>query len=161
MRNLLQDIRGSVVIETAFVVPILSILALGGLEASQIIARQTEMQSAIAEASAIVLAATPETANERATIEDVIESSTGLADNKVTLRLTYRCGTESGTENSKVTCYGADATDDNSVDEGGYSEEEISTFIHIRIQDSYDPSWTKFGVGYPVRYDMQRTVQIG
>lgn len=152
---------GSVAIETAFVVPMLAVMSLGGFEASQIISRQTEMQSAMAEASAIVLAASPETASERDTIEDVIESSTGLSDNQVTLSLTYRCGTETGTENSKVTCYGEDATDDNDEDEGGYSEEEISTFIRIRIQNTYTPQWVSFGIGKPVQYDVERTVQIG
>ena len=48
---------GSMAIETAFVAPILLVLALGGFEVSSMVARQTELQSAAAEAAAVVRAA--------------------------------------------------------------------------------------------------------
>ena len=155
-----KDRRGTMVIEAAFVIPVLGILCIGGFEASQIVARHTEIQTSMAEASAIVQANPPETKEQRDTIEDVIETSTGLPDHKVTLDLTYRCGVEESFAASENICLGVDADDDDDDDDGGYTEEEISTFIRIRIQDSYTPSWTDFGIGKPVNFDVTRTVQV-
>ena len=53
-----------------------------------------------------------------------------------------------------------DATDEDDDDDGEYTVEEISTFIQIRIQDTYDPYWTAYGIGEAVNYDVLRTVQV-
>lgn len=158
-KALLADIQGAMAIETAFLVPILATLSIGGFEASQMIARHGELQSAAAEASAIVQASPPETDEERAVVEDVIEASTGLPDESVTLELTYRCGTQENYSQSRLICLGDDATDDDDEDEGGYTTEEISTYIRIRIKDAYTPQWVHFGIGETINYDVQRTVQ--
>ena len=160
LSKLRADDNGAMAIETAFLVPVLATLSIGGFEASQMIARHGELQSAIAEASAIVQASPPETDSERNVVEDVIEASTGLADNEVNLEVVYRCGVEEEFVQSKATCLGEDATDDNDEDEGGYTTEEISTFIRIRIQDDYTPEWVNYGIGDTIEYDVQRTVQV-
>lgn len=155
-----RDQRGSMAVETAFLVPVLATLSIGGFEASQMIARHGELQSAAAEASAIVQASPPENDEERAVVEDVVEASTGLADEKVTLELVYRCGVETNLTSSRLVCLGDDAIDGDDIDEGGYTTEEISTYIRIRVQDDYTPQWVNFGIGKKVEYDVERTVQI-
>lgn len=160
LHNFRRDTRGSMAIETAFLVPVLAILSIGGFEASQMIARHGELQSAAAEASAIVQASPPETDEERAVVEDVIEASTGLADDKVTLELIYRCGIETNYTNSRLVCLGDDAIDGDDIDEGGYTTEEISSFIRIRVKDKYTPQWVNFGIGETIEYDVERTVQV-
>ena len=160
IKKLGRDTRGTMAIETAFIVPILAVLSIGGFEASQMIARHGELQSAAAEASAIVQASPPENDEERAVVEDVIEVSTGLDDEKVTLEEIYRCGVEEDYTNSRLDCLGDDATDGDSIDEGGYTTEEISTFIRIRVKDTYTPQWVHFGIGKTIEYDVQRTVQV-
>ena len=69
---LVRDDRGSMAIETAFVAPVLLLLSLGGFEVSQMVAGQTELQSAAAEAAAVVRAVAPETTGERNTVRSII-----------------------------------------------------------------------------------------
>ena len=160
MRRFFSDTNGSMAIETAFVIPILGTLCFGGLEASQIVARNTELQSAASEATAIVLASPPENMAERKTLEEIIEKSTGLKKSKVELSVRYRCGVEEKYETTRLACLGDDAIDDDDDDDGGYSTEEISTFIRLRMEDTYKPSWVDFGIGSPVEYEIDRMVQV-
>lgn len=140
------DQNGSMLIETAFVAPILLILALGGFEVSSMVARQSELQSAAAEAAAVVRAVIPETREQMDTVEGVVESSTGLAAEQVTVVPIYRCGTA------------ADYT--TIVDSCGSGVTQYK-FIQLDITDTYTPVWTNFGVGTGVDYYVSRTVQIG
>lgn len=145
LRSLACDRHGSVVIETAFVVPVLAILALGGFEASRIVSRQVELQTAASEAASIVLASPPEEAAERDTIEDVVEASTALADDEVIFVHLFRCGSANTLVTDSDTCATAD---------------DISEFIQITMTDSYTPIWTSFGIGGPLNYRVRRRVQI-
>ena len=77
-KKLFKNETGSVAIETAFVVPILATMVLGGLEVSNIVSRQAELQTSAAEAAAVIVARPPEEASERDTIEAIIEASAGL-----------------------------------------------------------------------------------
>ena len=140
-----RDRRGTVVVETAIVLPVLAILVLGGFEVSRIVARNSELQSAAAEASAIVLANPPGDSDEKNTIEAIVESSSGLAADKVTLITRYRCNANTSLVAAVASC----ATND-----------EISEYIEIRMRDSYTPIWTSFGVGRTIQYDITRRVQI-
>ena len=143
--RLAADERGSMAIETAFVAPVLLILALGGFEVSQMVARQTELQSAAAEAAAVVRAVAPETAAARTTVRDILATSTGVAKEKVTVSEVYRCGT---------------ATSYSTVQNGCGAIAEYK-FIKVDIRDNYAPVWTKWGVGSGFDYNVSRTVQIG
>jgi len=136
---------GSMAIETAFVAPILLVLSLGGFEVSSIVARQTELQSAAAEAAAVVRAVIPETAAERTTVRDILVTSTGLTNEQVTISEVYRCGTAIAYVTTADSC-------------GGVAE---SKFIKVDLTDTYKPIWTKFGVTSGFDYNISRTVQIG
>ncbi len=137
--------EGSVVVETAIVLPVLVLMALGGFEASQIIARENELQSAVAEAAAIVLASLPEDQDDLDELELIIEASTGLAADKVRLQKRYRCNADASLTLDVTDCpTGA----------------VISEFVHLNVLDGYRPIWTEFGIGGTVSYDIIRRIQI-
>lgn len=144
-RSLAQDARGAMVIETAIVAPVLLLLALGGFESSRIVARQTELQTAAAEAAAIVRASPPTTEAHRTTVRDVVKTSLGLQDANVTVTEKYRCGDAEAIVTDKTTCGADDA---------------VATYIEVVITDSYVPVWTSFGVGSTVDYRVDRMVFI-
>ena len=145
LSHLVRDKRGRAAIETAFVLPILATMVLGGVEASAIVSRQAELQTAAAEAAAVTLARAPDEADERATLEAIIERSTGLATDKVKLELKYRCDTDTAMIDSPNSC-GTGAV--------------VSEYIIITMQDTYTPSWTDFGIGRPITFNVSRRVQI-
>ena len=145
IERLVRDDAGTMVIESAFVIPILALLAIGGFEASRIVARNYELQSAVAEAGAIVLAVSPKTAAERDKVKAVIVTSTALATNKVTLAVKYRCNGDTALKVAESEC----AT--GSV---------VSKYIQITLADTYTPIWTSFGIGSDVNFNLSRKVQI-
>ena len=108
------------------------------------IARQAELQSATAEAAAIVRATPPESLDQRTVIRDVLATSTGLSSNEVVVAEVYRCGTNA-----------------DYVTHDSCGNSNRTTYIKVRITDSYVPIWTEFGIGSTVNYDVVRTVQIG
>lgn len=133
------------VIETAIVAPVLLLLALGGFESSRVVARQTELQTAAAEAAAIVRASPPATTEHRTTIRDVVKTSLGLTDADVTITEKYRCGAAAAIVTDKTTCGTSDA---------------VAIYIEVVITDSYVPIWTSFGIGSTVNYRVDRLVFI-
>lgn len=145
VRRLWAEPRGSTAVETAIVAPVLALLSLGAFQVSYMVARQNELQSAAAEAAAIVLISPPETSAEISEIADVIRESTGLGADQVAVTRVHRCGMAA----SYVSDAGACAPG-----------EEVSTFLMIRMTDTYAPEWTKFGVGEPLTFDIRRTVQV-
>jgi Flp pilus assembly protein TadG len=144
LRRLARDRRGAMAIETAIIAPVLIVLSVGGFEVSSMVARQSELQSAAAEAAAIVRAVPPEDSSQRTTIRDVLKVSTGLGNDDVSVVEIYRCGIATAyvTTNS---CLPAQA---------------VSTYIRVSLSDTYTPTWTQFGVGGPVDYNVIRVVQI-
>ena len=136
--------RGSVAIETAFILPILATMTLGGLEVSSIVSRQAELQTSMAEA-AVVVARPPAEASDRATLEAIIEASAGLPADQVLMQLRYRCDTATTLEANASSC-GTTAV--------------VSEFIIITMTDTYTPAWTDFGIGGPVNFNITRRVQI-
>ncbi|RGP40613.1 hypothetical protein BPTFM16_00899 [Altererythrobacter insulae] len=145
LKRLLKSERGSVAIETAFVVPILATMALGGLEVSNIVSRQAELQTSAAEAAAVVVARPPEEASERDTLEAIIEASAGLPADQVTMQHRYRCDTSVNLITDPDLC-AASAV--------------VSEFVIITLTDTYTPAWTDFGIGQPVNYSVTRRVQV-
>jgi Flp pilus assembly protein TadG len=139
------DEHGSMAIETAIVVPILLLLSLGGFQVSTMVSRQSELQSATAEASAIALAAMPETQAERDTVEDVIEASTGLADDQVTLTPMFRCNADVAYVANAASCP---------------ADSRISSYLKLDLSDTYEPIWTTFGVGEEMDYNVTRYVML-
>lgn len=138
--------QGSVAVETAFVAPVLLALAFGGFEASYAVARQTELQSAAAEAAAIVRASPPETAAQRATIKGIIQTSTGLENWQVFVTPIFRCGTSEEYVALETSCESTDA---------------VSEYVYLFIWDTYSPVWAEYGLGDPFTFRVSRTIQVG
>ncbi len=145
MEALRNDERGSMVIETAIVAPLLILMALGGFESSRIVARQTELQTAVAEAAAIVRASPPTTATQRTTVRDVVRASVGLGPEQVTVVQKFRCGTDVNMVAQESACTPGVAVYD---------------YIEIVVTDTYNPTWTQFGAGSAINYRVERLVFI-
>lgn len=145
LARLRRDEQGSVVVETAIVLPVLALMALGGYEASQLIAREAELQSAIAEGADIVLATIPEDQDDLDAIELIIEASAGLPEGGVNLQQKFRCDATAALVDDISSCA---------------SDAVISEFIHLNVWDDYEPVWTSFGIGSTVRYSLRRRIQI-
>lgn len=139
-----RDERGSVVIETAFVTPVLLLMAIGAFEGGEIVTRQFELQYAVEEAGQIALSSAPHSAAERQTVKDVIAASTGLAADQITVAPKFRCGTDAAYVDSETSCT------------GNYYQ-----FVQITLTDTYNPQWTKIAFGSAVNYSVVRTVMIG
>ena len=136
------DSSGTMAIETAIVAPILVLMSLGSFQVSTIVARQTELESAAAEGSAIALASAPDNPAKRTTLQQVIMTSTNLAATQVTVSEVYRC-------NSATTYLTASTSCTTGV---------LSKYIKLYITDTYTPSWTRYGVGSPINFRVTRYV---
>ena len=149
VRAILRDRTGAMAIETAFVVPILATMCLGGFEASQLVARNTELQTALAEAAAISLARQPQTQEDIDTIIGIVAVSTGLDpdpdEGEIVMLRKYRCATEANLRDSNAACD---------------PDEPISAYLELTLNDSYDPIWTEFGIGSTVEFSKTRMLQI-
>jgi Flp pilus assembly protein TadG len=145
LSKLQRDSRGAVVIETAIVAPVLVMLALGAFETSRIVSRQMEIQSAVAEAAQIAIAAKPDTSAERTTLKNIIRASASLDDAEVTITNVYRCGSTATTVTTAASCAGSDV---------------ITTYLNIAVTDIYTPLWTTFGIGSPFNYNISRRVIV-
>lgn len=142
---LLRDRRGTMAIETAFVAPLLLIMAFGGFEVSYMVARQSELRTAAAESVALVLSAEAGSALDVATIEDILETSTGLDDDQVTITEKFRCDDEADFVDTRAECDPAAV---------------ISGFLVLEMNETYSPKWTEFGIGDDVEFTVERTVQV-
>lgn len=145
LHALLRDAAGSMAVETALVVPVLALMSVGTFEVSAMVSRQSELQSAAAEASAIALAAMPESQAERDTVEDVIEASSGLPDGKVTLSERFRCGAAAAYVSTETSCAAGDI---------------VTSYLQIYMTDTYSPVWTQFSLGGDLTYNVTRYVVL-
>lgn len=142
--RLQHESRGTMMIETALVAPMLVLMSIGSFEASQMFARESELQTAASEASSIALASKPDTQAKRNTLRDIIKTSTGLSNSGVTVTDMYRCGTDTAYVASTSTC----------------GTQKVSNFVKIYITDTYTPGWTQVGIGGPVTYRVTRYVML-
>lgn len=141
LSSLRSDSRGSIAIETAIVAPVLIMMSFGAFQASSIVARQTELQSAIEEAATVVLAAAPSTNGDLVTLENVVVASTKLSADNVTLSYEYRCGSNASYQTAATSC-----------------ADHYSTYVRITLSDTYVPAWTEFGIGSNINYNLTRRV---
>ena len=144
LARLCRDERGTMVIETAIVTPVLVLMSLGAFQVSTVVARQSELDSAAAEGAAIALASPPNTTAKLATLQQVIVASTGLATNKVTVTAAYRCNSSAAYVATSTSC----------------TSGVISNFVKIYITDTYTPRWVQFGIGSPITYRVTRYVEF-
>jgi Flp pilus assembly protein TadG len=146
LRLLWRDARGSAVIETAFVCPLLAIMALGAFDVSRMVARQTELQDIAAEVSQMSMAKVPESIEDLEQLQSIAMAASGLSEDDVTIELAYRCNNDTTLQAASSSCESGD---------------EVSTLITIEMEDSYIPQWTEFGIGSAVDLEISRTSQIG
>lgn len=144
LARLRRDERGAMLIETTIVAPVLVLLSLSAFQVSQVVARQTELQNAAAEALGIAMAAPPTTSAQRATLRDVIIDSTGLARNDVTVTEAYRCGAATTYITSADSCTGA----------------KVANYVRIQLSDTYSPIWTQWGIGQDLEFNVDRYVLV-
>lgn len=152
------DDAGSMAIETAIVAPVLLIMALGGFEVSTMVARQTELQSAAAEAAAVVRAVSPDTASERNTVRDIVATSLCGGTDPTVTEGTATCGSVTVAVEPRYRCGTATAYVTTADSCGSAMEYK---FIRVALADTYTPTWTEWGVGSALTYTVNRTVQIG
>lgn len=145
LRRLAQERDGAMAIETAFVTPLLLMMALGSFQVSTMVARQSELQTAAQEAAAIGLAHIPQTNDDLDTIAGILRVSTGLAEDEVDVSLSYRCGNDEDRVAAASEC-----------DE----DDRVWKFITIRLETDYRPVWTRWGIGSDVPLRVERTVQV-
>lgn len=142
---LASDTAGAVIVETAFVAPVLVLLGLGTYDTSRIIARQAELQAGSTDVEGIVLAVSSGTATNVSTIKSVLMSSLSLTSDKVTVVKMYRCTSDTTLVASRSSCSDSDV---------------VSTYVQATLTDTYTPMWTKFGIGSPMNYSLTKTVQV-
>lgn len=145
LSRLLRNTAGTAVIETALVTPALLLMSVGTYQVSQVVARQHELQSGADQAMAIALAGWSDNTTQIEAMREVIKRSTGVANDKITIVRMFRCGDNADYVSDKTVC----ATD-----------AIISTYLKLKLNDTYNPSWTKLGVGAPISLAVTRMVQI-
>jgi len=143
-RRLFGSVDGVAAIEAALIAPVMVVLALGSFEISNVIARRSELQGAMAEASGIALATEPTSESRRGTVKEIIMQSTNLGANDVTVDAAYRCGSGEDYVETVTSC-GAD---------------RVSSYVKIELDSSYTPLWTEFGIGSPIEQSLTRYVMI-
>ena len=143
LAGLCRDQRGTMVIETAIVTPVLVLMSLGAFQVSTVVARQSELDSAAAEGAAIAIASPPTTSAKRATLQQVLVASTGLATGNVTVTAAYRCNSSTAYVTASTSC----------------TSGVISNFVKIYMTDTYTPRWVQFGIGSPITYRVTRYVE--
>jgi len=144
----LRDTRGSMAIETAIVAPVLAIMAFGAFDASRMLSRQQQLQSAANEATEIILAASTGTGVSSTDLEAILEGSLGLSANQLTIAPRYRCDDRDVLVATKPSASDCGTTN------------PIYTYVQLRLTETYTPVWTQFGLGSPINYNVLRTVQV-
>ncbi|PKB25500.1 TadE-like protein [Novosphingobium kunmingense] len=145
LARLLRDNAGTAVVETALVTPALLLMSLGTYQVSQVVARQHELQSGADQAMSIALAGWSDNTTQIDAMRAVIKRSTGVSDDKITIERIFRCNEDPDYVTDKATCP-ADAI--------------IATFLKLKLNDTYNPTWTKMGVGKPINLGVTRMVQV-
>lgn len=140
-----RDTEGAMAIETGIVASALALMSLGSFQVSSMVARQSELQGAAAEAAAIALAAKPDTTEKLNTVKSIMQTSTGLSSSNISVSYRYKCGTDNDLERSTNDCD---------------SDERTWKFVRIRLSDTYTPLWRRFGIGSNVNLRVVRLVQI-
>lgn len=149
LHGALRDTSGSMAIETAIVAPVLATLAFGAFDASRMLSRQQQLQSAANEASEIVLAASTGTGVSNTDLESIIEASLGIAASQLTIAPRYRCDDDASLVTSVPT-----------PGSGCAASKPVYTYVQLTLTETYTPVWTQFGLGSPVTYNVVRTVQV-
>ena len=160
LRRLAGETRGTAVIETAIVAPVLILMSVGSFEVSSMVARQHELQSGASEAEAVALAANMGAETNADELKTMLEDSLHLSDDQVTVTIMFRCNTDSSLVTSADTCTGGNSGQGADEEHGNDEDTVVSRYVRLRLQDSYTPTWSKIGIGKAIRYSVTRTVQL-
>ncbi len=145
LRRLATDASGTMIIETAIIAPVLVLLSLGAYQVSNLVARQSELQSAIGMAEAVALASSIDTADKRTTLKNIITASTGLAADKITVAERFRCNSSATLVTATSYCTVGD---------------KVSRYVDITLVDTYEPIWTEFGIGSDIDLNVGRQILL-
>ncbi|PZO72860.1 MAG: hypothetical protein DI636_00030 [Pelagerythrobacter marensis] len=147
--RLMCNCRGTAMIETALVAPLLLTLGLGAFEVGTMVTRYQELESAAAESELIALTFADGGEESLPKMKAIIGASLGIPaatlDHKVRLSKSYRCGV------SETLVAAATACPEDVL---------VSELVKIELRDTYTPTWTHFGVGGPVNFAIDRSVQV-
>ncbi len=140
-----HDSAGAVIIETAFVTPALLLMSLGGYQVSQVVARQHELQAGADQAMEIAIGGWTDNDQQMGAMKSVLQRTTKVTEENIAITRMYRCGTDPDYITDKTTC----ATD-----------KVVSTYLRLKLNDSYTPIWADFGIGDPINLAVTRMVQV-
>lgn len=143
--KLSRDERGSVLIETAIVAPVLLLMSVGAYDVSRGVARQTELQEVAAQFAAIAMARETVGETELAQMKAIAVATAGVEEEAIDIVENVKCGIEPDLYAATYECPGDD---------------EQSRILTITIDAAYVPTWTSFGIGDPINLNVTRSVQI-
>jgi Flp pilus assembly protein TadG len=145
LRHLARDKNGSMAIEMAFTAPFLILLALGSVDVSRMISRQNELQSGVAQAEQIALAANAGATTDTNALKTLLMQSLNLSSSNVSVVKQYRCNANTTLVAAATSCGTSDV---------------ISTYVKITLTDSYTPTWRRIVPFGTFNYNIVRTVQL-
>ena len=147
LKQLCRDQRGTMVIETAIVAPVLVLMSLGAFQVSSLVARQSELDSAAAEGAAIAIASPPNTAAKLTTLQQVVSASAnGKPTDTATVTATavYRCNSSAAYVTTSTSC----------------TSGVISNFVKIYITETYTPIWVQYGIANAITFRTTRYAEF-
>ena len=141
--RLLRDTAGAMAVETAVVAPVLILMSLGAFQVSELVARQNELQSAMAVAQSVALSSDPDDGDKRETLRNIVATTTGLDPEQVTVEEAYRCNSGADYVAAESNCTVGNP---------------VSSYVKVTISDTYTPVWAEYGVGEPIELEVVRYI---
>lgn len=146
LQRLIRDPSGAMAVETAIIAPLMVLFSLGAYQVSSLVARQSELQSAMTLAESVALATDPDTSDELNALKNVVVATAGLEPEQVMVAAAYRCNSSNAYVALESTC----ATGDN-----------VSRYVQVTLSYDYVPIWTEFGLGSTISLQVNRYVLYG
>ena len=146
VRLIARCTRGTAVIETALVAPVLALMVVGIFETGTMVQKQQELQSAANESEAIILASSAGSGVTSTQLKSMLVASTGLPAANIQLAAKWRCNNAATMVSDPASCT---------------SGQRAYQFVQATFTSRYTPTWTKFGLGGAFDYSVVRTVQVG
>ncbi|MDE2410618.1 MAG: pilus assembly protein [Sphingomonadales bacterium] len=145
LRQLWRDTAGVALIETAVLAPTLLLMSIGTYQVSMVVARQHELQSAADEAMSIAIGGWSNDDAQISTIKGILQQSARVSADKISIVRMYRCNSDTSYVAAKASCA---------------SDAIVSSYLKLKLNDTYTPSWVSFGVGAPINLGVTRMVQV-
>lgn len=146
LKRITIDTCGAMAVETAIIAPLMVLFSLGAYQVSSLVARQSELQSAMTLAESVALATDPDTTDELTALKNVVIATAGLESEQVNVAAAYRCNSSNAYVALESTC----ATGDN-----------VSRYVQVTLTSDFVPIWTEFGLGSTISLQVNRYVLYG